>query len=96
MIAELNLVKAIDEKWASINDMINHEVENKTAYDINEFCMQQAVVYPEKFLSADVLVSVKNHAYNAGLTLTEYMKAVAVLVRDRYFEEHDINVADNS
>ena len=33
-------------------------------------------------------------AYIRGEALSSYMKIIAVLVRDRYFEEHNIDIAD--
>lgn len=36
--------------WPRIRRLIDSEVECKNAYDINDYCIKHAVVYPEKFL----------------------------------------------
>lgn len=63
-------------------------------YDIQEFLIQQAVVYPEKFLQPEEIDKIKLDAYNTGVNIVPYMKVIAILARDRYFSEHNILVED--
>ena len=56
--------------------------------------MRQAIVFPEKFLNPEDLDRLKTDAFQKGLTLTPYMRAVAVLVRDKYFKENGIDVKE--
>ncbi|MCD8289905.1 MAG: hypothetical protein LUC91_00195 [Prevotella sp.] len=90
MIARLGLDAEIDKNWSRINKFIDENVEMKNAYDVNDFCLKQAVVFPNKFIGDDMLLKIKNDAYFNGLELVDYMKVVAVMCRDRFFEEHEI------
>lgn len=94
MIDRLGVEQMIDDNWDNIRLLISSNAESMNPYDIQEFCVQQAVVFPEKFLLPDALDRIKLDAYKTGNNLTSYMRAVAVLCRDRYFEENDINVSE--
>ena len=51
-------------------------------------------IEPNVFLSdADVLI-LKQQAYNAGRVLQDYSIIPAILIRDRYFQEKHIEMAD--
>jgi len=76
----------ISNNWSRIKTAIDKEVQDKNAYDINQFCIEQAVVFPEKFLTNDELLVLKNDAYKEGKSLTSYMEIIAVLCRERYFK----------
>lgn len=94
-IAEnLGLRKMIDKKWAEINMLIKDNANSLNPYDIQQFCIEQAIVYPEKFLCQEDLEKMKNEAYRTGILLTSYMRVIAVLSRDRYFEENGIDVSE--
>lgn len=93
MMEKLGIQAMFDANWPRVKRFID-EMGNKNPYDIDQFCIQQAVVFPEKFLQADELDKIKIDAYKTGDTLMSYMKVFAVLARDRYFEENGINVAE--
>lgn len=90
-VSVVNDAVIVDE---AIGHIIDDEVESKNAYDINEFCIKYAVVFPEKFLQPEEVNVLKNDAYIQGLTLMEYMKIIAVMARDKYFEENNINIEE--
>ena len=90
MVKRLGLDKMFERNWVRINSLIEEGAESETPYDIDRFCREHAVVYPEKFLGAEDIVVLKNDAYLQGLSLTHYMNVVAVMARDRYFKEHGI------
>lgn len=91
MIERLGLQQMFDENWERINKLIDEGLEEKNAYDIDQFCMEQAVVFPEKFLAKEQINVLKADAYREGLSLTSYMKVVAVMARDKYLEVHQIS-----
>lgn len=91
-IRKLGMDKMFEGNWERIRELIDDEVEDKNAYDINEFCIKYAVVYPEKFLKPEEVAALKDEAYIQGFTLMEYMKIIAVMARDRYFKENGIEV----
>lgn len=90
MMKRVGLKAEFDRNWGSIKTLIENGIESKNPYDINEFCLQQAVVFPEKFLGEDMISNLKSDAYKEGLLLVDYMKVVGVLARDRYMRENDI------
>lgn len=83
-----------EKNWQRIKSLIDSGVRNKNAYDIDDFCIKQAVVFPEKFLGNDEILILKDDAFKKGLTLTPYMKVIAVMSRDRYFEENGLKKED--
>lgn len=94
VVKKLGMDKMFVNNWDRIKQFIDDEVESKNAYDINEFCIKYAVVFPEKFLQPEEVNILKNDAYIQGLTLMEYMKIIAVMARDKYFEENNINIEE--
>lgn len=90
IVSKLGMDKMFDANWARIKESIDEEVADKNAYDINEYCIKHAVVYPEKFLHPEEISILKSDAYLQGFTLTDYMKIIAVMARDRYFRETGI------
>ena len=94
VVHKLGMDKMFVNNWERIRQLIDDEVESKNAYDINEFCIKYAVVFPEKFLQPEEVNALKNDAYIQGLTLMEYMKIIAVMARDKYFEENNIKIEE--
>lgn len=94
MMERLGISKMFENNWARIKELIDNNVKSKNAYDINNFCIEQAVVFPEKFLNDEEIDKLKNDAYMNGITLSPYMKVIAVLSRDRYFKEEGISIVD--
>ena len=95
MVKRLGMEDMFNNNWKRINDLINENVKSTNAYDIDRFCVEQAVVFPDKFLSENEISILKEDAYKNGLLLTSYMKVVAVLSRDRYLKEHNISMEEN-
>lgn len=94
VVHKLGMDKMFANNWDRIKKLIDDEVESKNAYDINEYCIKYAVVFPEKFLQPEEVNILKNDAYVQGLTLMEYMKIIAVMARDKYFEENNIKTEE--
>lgn len=94
MMERLGVRAMFDNNWGRIKVLIDGENESRNPYDIQQFCIQQAVVFPEKFLSESELDKIKIDAYNTGTPLLSYMRVIAVLARDRYFEENGIDVSE--
>lgn len=95
MIKRLGVDKMFNRNWNRIESLITDNVKNKNAYDINSFCIEQAVVYPEKFLSESDIAVLKGEAYKNGDSLSSYMKVIAVLSRDEYFKKHGIKESES-
>lgn len=94
MMERLGVGEMFEKNWLRIDEFIEDKLEYKNPYDIQEFLIQQAVVYPEKFLQPEEIDKIKLDAYNTGVNIIPYMKVIAILARDRYFSEHNILVED--
>ena len=94
MMDRLGIDDMFEKNWPRIEAFIEDKLEYKNPYEIQEFLIQQAVVYPEKFLQIDEIDKIKLDAYNTGVDIVPYMKVIAILARDRYFSEHNILVED--
>lgn len=94
MMDRLGVDDMFEKNWPRIEAFIEDKLEYKNPYDIQEFLIQQAVVYPEKFLQIDEIDKIKLDAYNTGVDIVPYMKVIAILARDKYFSEHNILVED--
>lgn len=94
MMNRLGVQEMFLKNWERINQLITDHVEQKNPYDIQQFCLEQAVVFPEKFLNEDNLNTIKLDAYEKGVLLASYMRVIAVLARDKYFQEHNIDVSE--
>ena len=94
-LADDNHIAAmISANWQQIVSAIDSKVSDKNAYDIQQFCIQTMAVEPEVFLSDDDVLILKQQAYNTGRVLQEYSIIPAILIRDRYFREKNIEMAD--
>lgn len=94
MIRNLGIDEIFENNWMRIRYLIEENTKSQNPYDIQQFCIEQAVVYPDKFLSENELNKIKLDAYHTGNSLTSYMKVIAIMARDRYFEENGINIID--
>lgn len=94
MIERIGISKMFENNWEKINTIIADNCKSMNPYDIQQFLIEQAVVFPENFLSEQELNKIKIDAYNMGISLTSYMKVIAVMSRDRYFKENNIDVSD--
>lgn len=91
---ELGIIDSINANWESISAYITEKSDSNNPYDLNRLCINDTDLFPEKFLSPDVIERIKIEAYKAGDIFSSYMRVVAVIVRDRYFEEKGILTSD--
>lgn len=84
----------VDRNWQNAKKQIDAEVVNKNAYDIQQYCIETMAVEPTKFLCEDDVMMLKQHAYSIGRTFQAVSIVPALTIRNRYFEEKNINVAD--
>lgn len=63
MMDRLGIDDMFEKNWPRIEAFIEDKLEYKNPYDIQEFLIQQAVVYPEKFLQIDEIDKIKLDAY---------------------------------
>ena len=94
LVAELGINTMINDNWMSISSVIEEQATRKNPYDIAKTCMDEILLFPEKFLAEEELNILKLRAYQDGDLLQSFLRIVAVLVRDRFFDEHHISIAE--
>lgn len=87
MVKRLKLDEMFEKNWPRIKEVIRRESESDAPYDVDKCCREQAVVFPEKFLTRAEIDILKDDAYQKGLLLASYMKVLAVMARDKYLLE---------
>ena len=93
-VAESRLDEIVDRNWPRINDTLQKEVLSKNPYDIQSYCMEEVFVSTEKFFEDEDFSYIKKLAFNKGLALMTYTNMLAVLIRDRYFQENGIDISE--
>ncbi len=94
MVARVGLEDMFVQNWDRIKTLYDGNLQGMNPYDIQQFFIREAIVFPEKFLTDVEISKLKIDAYNEGIDLSSYMRVVAVLARDRYFTENGIDVSE--
>ena len=94
LVASNNLASMVDENWGKISSSLKN-LNTNNPYDLQEFCIDTAFAdtlpfNTPKFLSDLDIDKLKRIAYNSEYPLLSITRAVAVLIRDRYFSENQI------
>ena len=87
----LGMEHIIDKNWDKISSIIQGV---KNPYDIQSSFIVNLIGSPEKYIDNDSLDFIKRDAYENGIALIEYMRMAAILSRDKYFKEHNIEVGE--
>ena len=93
-VRELGIDKMINNKWSSISSYITDKTTSKNPYDIQQACIDEALLNADKFLTAEEMDKLKLEAYNEGTIIQAYLRIIALFVRDRYFKEKNIPLDD--
>ena len=86
MASEMGVDSILSRNFAGIKAKIDADVVVKTPYDVQTYCLEKIPVFPEVYLTAEDLSSVKAYAFNNGRTLFECLKIVGLKARDAYFK----------
>lgn len=90
---ELEADILIGRNWDKISTSLLN-VKDKSAYDIQEYCIETASVEPDLFFDAHTQHFIKDFAFKKGMPIQLYLRLLGVIIRDRYFEEKGINVTE--
>jgi hypothetical protein len=91
---ELDAEGMIARNWDKIYADLEKNVPDKNAYDIQEYCMKMAVVYPERILEKADIDKLKLRAFNEGDILGYYAPVFALPIRDKYLKIKGIDIGD--
>lgn len=86
MANEMGADAVLDRNFSTIRAKIDAEVPAKTPYDVQTYCLEKIPVFPENYLTAEDLASIKSYAFSHGRTLFECLKIIGLKARDAYFK----------
>ena len=86
MAAGLGVDAILARDFPTIKAKIDAEVPVKTPYDVQTYCLEKIPVFPENYLDAEAIASIKTYAFNNGRTIFECFKVVGLKARDAYFK----------
>lgn len=88
---ELNAEQIIAREFDAIVEKIDKSGA-KNPYDIQQYCIDMASYFPEKFFSPASLDAIKLYAYRQGRSLSDYGVIFGIMIRDAYFKRKGIDV----
>lgn len=91
---ELNADAVIARNWDKIRGNLEQSVKDKSAYDIQQYCVETAAVDLDKLIDKDAINAVKQKAYKEGRPLAFYALVFGLKIRDHYLREKGISVEE--
>jgi hypothetical protein len=88
---KLNAEEMIAKNWDKIAENIEANVHNKSAYDIQKYISDTALVRLETFINESDVEKVKNFAYKEGKSIAYYAPVFWIPIRDKYLTLKKIN-----
>lgn len=91
---EIGVSEMIERNWNAIVHDIDNNAEGKSAYDIQEYCIETSVIELEKFLLPEDMAKLKDYAYNKGKQIVAFSQIFAIMIRDKYMETKGIPIEE--
>lgn len=96
VMKELDAEGIINRNWDSlIKPAIHQESEKEgglNAYQLQTFAIETSAVEPERFYTKQDISTIQNFAYEKGMPDQLYLRAMGIIIRDKYFQEHKIEL----
>lgn len=93
IIQENKITEMINDNWSNILEY-SKQIESKNPYDIQQFFIEESILRLGKILGEENEDKIKTISYKKGIPFASLAKAIAVVIRDRYFKDHDILISD--
>lgn len=84
----------INNNWDRLFNLLEQEIRDKNPYDIQQYCMNELIANPSKFIDDATLLDLKDYAFSHGEQLSLYLGIFGLIIRDRYFKSKGINIDD--
>jgi len=91
---ELKAEEIIGRTWDTIYKILEENISDKNAYDIQQYCFEKISVDPEKYFDKDGINALKIYAFKEGSPLQLYTRLLAILIRDKYLETKGISLSE--
>lgn len=84
----------VNRCWEQLEHEIRSEIDHSlNPYTIQEFCFSLGKHYMD-YLSDEEIETIKQYAYQEGHNIVNYDLIFGILIRDKYFSNNNIKVAD--
>lgn len=83
--------QSIINVWDSLKSLIEEQTKWKNPYDIQEFLLSMSLKDLGSMIDKEWLERLKTKAYNEWVPLAVLWRIVAIIVRDKYFQENSID-----
>lgn len=91
---EIGVNEILARNWSNIESILERDLVDKSAYDIQQYCIEEVSVEPEKFFTKEDLDKIKQYAFEHGKPVEIYTRMIGVLIRDKYFEVKGITPSE--
>lgn len=91
---ELDAENMIANNWDIILPILNKDLSGKTPYDVQQYCMEEISVNPDKFFKQEDLNRIKKYAFEHGRPVELYTRMIGILVRDVYLASKGIDLSE--
>jgi len=91
---ELKADEIIGRTWDTIFRLLENDISDKNAYDIQQYCIEKISIEPEKFFDKEDIKILKSYAFKEGNPLQLYTRLLGILIRDRYLIAKGISLSE--
>ena len=91
---ELDAENIIANNWDIIQPILNKDLSGKTPYDIQQYCMEEISVNPDRFFKSEDLNRIKKYAFEHGRPVELYIRMIGILSRNVYLESKGIDLSE--
>jgi hypothetical protein len=91
---ELKAEDMLGRNWDRIFDNLETNINDKNAYDIQQYCIETATIDLGAFIEKSDVDTVKKTAYKDGRPLAFYAPIFGVLIRDKYLNQKGIDISE--
>lgn len=91
---ELGAEAMISRNWQHVLAIMDVDLAGKTPYDIQQYCLEEVSVQPERFFLKEDLDTIKKYAYSHGRPVELYTRMIGILIRDAYLKYRDIDISE--
>lgn len=93
--SELKADEVLEKYWGQVLDFLNKSLDvNSTPYDVQLAAFEYAPIMINTLFSETEKQDIKQAAYENGYSLNVFDSFYAILIRDRYFSENNIEVEE--
>lgn len=83
---ELRADEIVTANWDIISERLK-AINERSPYDIQQFCLESVSVEPELYFSRESLATIKDYAFSKGQPLQLYLRVIGLVIRDKYLSQ---------